>query len=1058
MNVPEAVETTTPLMVAAENRQWEVFALLLNTAAYQKKFGSRADSFQATAAALKQRPLQKELTADRDTALTAFVLELRSAFFGQTHTGYAEGLKTAGDVSNRAGFPDKADSLYRRATEVFIAAGKTNHPEYTEVLVGRGWLATDRAKYRNALPLLQEVLPLLKERFGKQSLEYVNVVKRLALTNTHLNNYHAALALYGEALAILKEAVGDTNRDYASTLNNLAFLHNNMGQYKEALALFQQSAGIYKQIVGENTDAYGGSLIDLAYTYSHLGKYDVSLAMFDEAAVVVKKVLGKEHPWYAQILTGAAFIYKRLGDLDKAMSLHEEALGIRKKTHGEEHADYAESLQYLAGLHFNKGQHDKALAAYRQALGIYEKALGRESIYYAGRLNQMAAVYDGKVQYDTALHLCRQALHIIKKTAGENHPNYPFVLSDLATIYAHLGRHDTSSLLLQQALTINQRILGEAHPSYATNLRSLGISRLSTGNAGEAAPLFIRSNEITLNYLTATFGALSEQEKTTFLNREAPSFNLTSSLLYSPEPPPLLRQQAYANQLALKGMVLESQQKTLRKIRRSGDSTKLRLYEQWQANKTFLGKQALLPKARRVPYFDSLQEATNSLEQKLSRLSAAFRQQTQIQRISAKAVAQTLKRGEVSIEFIRFPFYNKRWTDSTLYAALVLLPNDSTPHFVPLCEERQLHRLLAIPKNTDAAVAVQKIYRDEKHRRPDLLYRLIWKPLEKYLSGVQTIHFAPAGLLHQVCFNALRDDASRSLIGKYALHQVLSTRTILQPSQPVEKPSSASLWGGIRYNLSGEVPALRGEAAATTADTVQQGSVSTFDLSTAHVRDLRKGEFAFLPFSKKEITVLQSHFRLKGISAIVLSDAAATEEKFKALDGKSPQVIHLATHGFFLPVAEANPGQNDLSLAAALSVQQNPMFRSGVVLAGGNHTWKGDAIAKGKEDGILMAYEIAQLDLSNTGLVVLSACNTALGDVKASEGVIGLQRALKLAGVQQMLLSLWSVPDKETVELMTAFYRNWLNGQPTQQALRNAQLKMKEKYPPFYWAAFVLIE
>ena len=128
-------------------------------------------------------------------------------------------------------------------------------------------------------------------------------------------------------------------------------------------------------------------------------------------------------------------------------------------------------------------------------------------------------------------------------------------------------------------------------------------------------------------------------------------------------------------------------------------------------------------------------------------------------------------------------------------------------------------------------------------------------------------------------------------------------------------------------------------------------------------------------------------------------------------------------------------------------------------MAGANSTWKGENIPGRKEDGILTAYEIAQMDLSKTDLVVLSACNTALGDLKGNEGVIGLQRAFKMAGVKQMILSLWKyLPHHQTLELMTMFYGNLINHESTKEALRNAQLKMKEKYPPYYWAWFVVVE
>ena len=134
------------------------------------------------------------------------------------------------------------------------------------------------------------------------------------------------------------------------------------------------------------------------------------------------------------------------------------------------------------------------------------------------------------------------------------------------------------------------------------------------------------------------------------------------------------------------------------------------------------------------------------------------------------------------------------------------------------------------------------------------------------------------------------------------------------------------------------------------------------------------------------------------------------------------------------------------------------MLRSGIVLSGANRVWNGQAPLEGREDGIVTSYEIAQLDFRQTDLVVLSACQTALGDVKGTEGVFGLQRAFKLAGVKKMLLSLWKIPDTETAELMNLFYSYYLQGKTARESFTAAQKEMRRKYSPFYWAAFVLIE
>ena len=176
------------------------------------------------------------------------------------------------------------------------------------------------------------------------------------------------------------------------------------------------------------------------------------------------------------------------------------------------------------------------------------------------------------------------------------------------------------------------------------------------------------------------------------------------------------------------------------------------------------------------------------------------------------------------------------------------------------------------------------------------------------------------------------------------------------------------------------------------------------------------------------------------------------------MSGHSPQILHIATHGFFLPEPDKQGKEAGLNNENTYSLADNPLLRSGLILSGGNYAWSGKSPVEGVEDGIATAYEISQLNLSSTELVVLSACETALGDVKGSEGVFGLQRAFKMAGVKKLIVSLWQVPDKETAELMTAFYGYWLSGKKIEDAFSQAQTDMRKKYAPYYWAAFVLIE
>ena len=224
---------------------------------------------------------------------------------------------------------------------------------------------------------------------------------------------------------------------------------------------------------------------------------------------------------------------------------------------------------------------------------------------------------------------------------------------------------------------------------------------------------------------------------------------------------------------------------------------------------------------------------------------------------------------------------------------------------------------------------------------------------------------------------------------------------------------------------------------------------------------LRGGTWGYLPWTEKEVLSLQPLLQQAGLQPILSKGAEASEEAFKSLGttGPSPRVLHVATHGFSFPDPKNGPQQAGAA-ESAFKRAEHPMIRSGLILAGGNYAWKtGQPFRPDREDGILTAYEISQMNLSNTELVVLSACETGLGDIEGQEGVYGLQRAFKIAGAKYLIMSLWQVPDAPTQELMTAFYRYWLTEKRTiPEAFRAAQKEMQEKYEhPFFWAGFILL-
>ena len=391
-----------------------------------------------------------------------------------------------------------------------------------------------------------------------------------------------------------------------------------------------------------------------------------------------------------------------------------------------------------------------------------------------------------------------------------------------------------------------------------------------------------------------------------------------------------------------------------------------------------------------------------------------------------------------------------------MYAAYILNKKDSVPVFVPLCEERQLKMLFDSAGNT-ATGMVSSFYRGTELKSKSAatalgndLYNLVWAPLEPYLKGIKKVSYSPAGKLYSIAFHALRIDSSTVLMDKYRLKQFTGTRQVALQDQhsAIKKPESITLFGDAIFTLD--------SAAIVKGKNKNEGIAST--VYAPPNRGTRGGTWVDLPGTAQEVKIIKQVFEKNKITSALFTQSGASEENLKALSGNSPQVLHIATHGFFLPEPELTKKETMANNENSYSLAVDPLLRSGLILSGGNYAWSGKTPIEGVEDGIATAYEISQLNLSNTELVVLSACETALGDVKGSEGVFGLQRAFKMAGVKKLIVSLWQVPDKETAELMTAFYTYWMKGKTIEEAFAKSQADMRKKYAPFYWAAFVLVE
>jgi CHAT domain-containing protein len=718
---------------------------------------------------------------------------------------------------------------------------------------------------------------------------------------------------------------------------------------------------------------------------------------------------------------------------------------IKKEVFGVQHERYGMVLSNLAGCYKDQGKYSKAEPLYLQALEIQKALFSEKNTTYATYIDNLGVLYTLMRQYDKALVYYTEALDFYKTKLGENHPEVGLTLNNLGTLYLEKGDYASAEKYFSASLEIRKTQEGEAHPDYALTLNDMAYCYFLMGDYAKAEPWYKLANEKTVFQIAHNYPTLSENEKAMFYSVIDNNFSGFNRFAYQRVAAnPAIAGDAMNNQLATGSMLLENSRNVRLQVLSSGDTALVAKYSKWMMLRTEIGKAYMMTEAERVERkisVTTLEQESNELEKAV----LGYLQAAGIGMAGAlkwQEVQTALAPEEAVIEFLSFSFTNQSThQDSTMYVALVLKAGDIAPVWVPLFEEQQLYAMLSDTSVVYASSDNRGLKVNNARMGPKFgplnpeIYSLVWKPLESALGQVKTVFLCPAGLLNKISFAALRPDSNVFLCDRYDIRYLLTSRDLAKAKQKKQVAVSgmqAVLAGGADFNVG------------VTAE-----------------NQLRSGNWTYLPGTLAEVEFIRDLLSKASVNIKMLEGKDATEEQIKKLSGvNAPAVLHISTHGFFFSRTVSGVTGEETDPLVLFRSAENPLLRSGLVLSGVNQVWSGNRPAEGAEDGVLTAYEVSNLDLNKTQLVVLSACETGLGDIKAGEGVFGLQRAFRLAGAGSIMLSMWAVPDKETVELMQAFYSGWMAGVDMHSAFTSAQDAMRKKYPmePAKWAGFILIE
>ena len=749
------------------------------------------------------------------------------------------------------------------------------------------------------------------------------------------------------------------------------------------------------------------------------------------------KLFRKEYydsPAYRLMLSELGVMYTELRNYEKADELLSEAIYLFEKNLDlGEH--FAFSLSNYALVERAHGNNLRAKMMVDWAKDILvNKMQGTSKL--STILSNMGVIY-GELGYkEEALHNLLEAEKIVQNES--NTMGKAMLLNNIGVLYHNQKDYKQALHYFRESYKMCQNSLKRSF---------IGMQltwTLFLSKDKEGLEISAKLSQDIISDVIEKFTFMSNDEREKFWDGSNDELNILNTLFaYSGKDK--YCDNIYDNILFSKGLLLKTSNLIKDEIYNSGDKKSISILNRKINLEKYLEQEGINEDSLKL-----IKDSINSYDKLLAERSSEYVSFKKELTTNWADIKNSLTKDEAAIEFVEIPVVEKdSITPLRKYYALFVRNNQNHPKLIPLCLTHEFGELITKKPKIKLEKFVSELYSSDSsgHSIGNKLYSCIWEPIEKELNGVRTIYYSPVGQLNSVSFGAISQD-SLCLSDKYNLHLLSSTSEVIKYKQKQNKSiNDAIIYGGIKYDTSTEE--LIAEAI---------GYSRTHELTRSIEADSSRSGWKYLEGTEREASNIVSILEGANIKSRIIKENKANEESFKALDQASPSLLHIATHGFFL----SDPIQIELSpfmQKKQAKWYSSPLLRSGLLFAGANRAWLGENIVEGIDDGILTAEEISKLNLSKTKMVVLSACETGLGEVVSTEGVFGLQRAFKLAGVQTLIMSLWKVPDLATSKLMIEFYKNWTSGMEVHQAFQKAQQFIKKEYPsPYYWAGFVMLD
>ncbi|MBM2815857.1 MAG: hypothetical protein HW421_2619 [Ignavibacteria bacterium] len=850
-----------------------------------------------------------------------------------------------------------------------------------------------------------------------------------------MGNYQKAYELYITEKNLKKSTLGAVHPAYSVSLNNLAVVSQYLGKYIEAEQYLLEALDYKKKVLGVSDSSYSKTLNNLGKLFHTTGRLSDAERYYNEALKVKKESLGEKNPSYAGTLLNNGLLKRALGNVASAENYIRTAYNIFKNSYGSNHP-----LTLTAGLQLamlNLSLNKKAEA--EQFFDANRKAVDELNEFdpdYLTTFYDLAMYYWSNHAYQDAERILLKIKPVIENRLGKTHTLYASCLNALGILNWMLGNNDKAYKYLQSVIVLREEFFGENHPDLASSIFNFAGLLADMKQYEQAEKYFRDGIQKSLMQITDYFPYLSENEKAKFYYSIKERFEMFNNFVLTRyrENPSLIGDM-YNFHIATKALLLNNSMKIRQKLENSANKDLTEKYRQWKTLKDELLNLYKFTKSELKLYgrnIDSIENACEKLEKEISSESKAFVSLSQSEQVTWQKIQNTLSENEAAIEIIHFNLFDKGKKNIAIYVALIIKPDSkNNPEMVIIDKYNELENLFI--KNYSNSISFKTDDADS--------YKAFWSKIDDKIRNIKKVYLSVDGIFNKINVSSLQTPSGDYLLDKLDIVLLSNTKELTE-SPNNDFPKEAFLIGNPKFNI--DAPQSTGTE-----------SIANIQLPSVLPEELHKFKIMSLPGSEEEMKALKELFTQNNYKVNSYTGDNANKKNF----GKARDVKYLvvSTHGYFL--SDVNKSEGAIFGLDIDKSYDDPFLRTGLMLTGSENALNSPDFNKSRADnGILLGYEIAKSDLGSIGLAVLSACETGLGDIKNGEGVYGLQRAFRLAGANSILMSLWKVNDEATKALITEFLRNCLNNIPPPEALKKAQLKLREKYKhPYFWGGFVLL-